>query len=141
MPPQISIQLATISVIVWQNNTYLWVFHNKIYTYTSQMNELMTLRRIIGGNIRLLRKARGWSQEELGERAALSYKFVGEIERGAANPSLDSLLGIANALNVEVAKLFLNQQVVVLTDDDVSSIESALAVLNKVLNTAKTKPY
>ncbi|MBI4680030.1 MAG: helix-turn-helix transcriptional regulator [Nitrospirae bacterium] len=31
-----------------------------------------------------------FTQEELGEKAGLSYKFVGEIERGEVNPSLDS---------------------------------------------------
>ena len=72
------------------------------------------LRRIVGDRIRFLRKKRGWSQEELGEHAALSYKFIGEIERGAVNPSLDTLLSISNALNVEIAKLFSNDQMRVL---------------------------
>jgi len=51
------------------------------------------------------RREKGWSQEELGERADLGYKCVGEVERGTVNPSLDSLEKIANALAIEVAAL------------------------------------
>lgn len=92
------------------------------------------IRRLVGERIRFLRKARGWSQEELGENAALSYKFIGEIERGTVNPSLDTLLGISNALNVEIAKLFSGDQMIVLKEEDISSIQSALDVLNNVLD-------
>ena|ERR1039457_3647689 len=103
------------------------------------MIEFIALRQLVGENIRLLRKARGWSQEDLGEQADLSYKFVGEIERGAVNPSLDSLTRIANALAVEITELFLSEGLIVLTYDDVARIESSLDVLTNVLGTAKTK--
>jgi len=46
------------------------------------------------------------TQEQLGEKAGISYKFIGEVERGAVNPSLDSLVGIAKALRVGVRELF-----------------------------------
>jgi transcriptional regulator with XRE-family HTH domain len=93
-------------------------------------------RQLVGENIRLLRKARGWSQEELGEQADLSYKFIGEIERGAVNPSLDSLAGIASALNIEISKLFLTESHIVISDTGLASARSALSVLNKVLGNA-----
>jgi transcriptional regulator with XRE-family HTH domain len=99
------------------------------------------LRRIVGDRIRFLRKKRCWSQEELGEHASLSYKFIGEIERGAVNPSLDTLLSISNALNVEIAKLFSNDQMRVLKENEISSILSALAVLNNVLGDANVKDF
>lgn len=104
------------------------------------MNEEITpidIRRLVGDRIRFLRKAKGWSQEELGEYAALSYKFIGEIERGTVNPSLDTLLGISNALNVEIAKLFSGDQMIVLNEGDISSVQSALNVLNSVLGNTK----
>lgn len=78
----------------------------------------------------------GWSQEELGEHADLSYKFVGEIERGMVNPSLDSLAGIAIALNVEISELFLRKGLMVLTAAEMEQVESAMTVLQKVLTTA-----
>lgn len=103
------------------------------------MNKPITLRRQVGTNIRVLRKARGWSQEELGERADLSYKFLGEVERGAVNPSLDSLAGIAKALSVPIAELFLNDEVLVLTKGDVSEVATAMDALNRILNTARRR--
>lgn len=99
----------------------------------------MALRRLVGENIRRLRKERGWSQEELGERAALSYKFVGEIERGVVNPSLDSLLNIANALAIKIAKLFLTDRLAILADAEIAEIKSALSVLSRVFASAGGK--
>lgn len=99
----------------------------------------IALRRLVGKHIRLLRKAKGWSQEELGENAALSYKFIGEIERGIVNPSLDTLLGISNALNVELPKLFTGDTLLVLTEDEISSVKTALSTLTNVLAPTKTK--
>lgn len=93
----------------------------------------------MGENIRQLRKERGWSQEELGERATLSYKFVGEIERGMVNPSLDSLLSIANALTIEIAKLFLTERLSVLTSAEIANIQSAMVVLNNIFASAEGK--
>ena len=131
--------IVSIGANISQNSTYLWVFHNKKCTYNSHMNNLIALRQLIGGNIRQLRKSRGWSQEELGEKAELSYKFVGEIERGAVNPSLDSLVGIANALNVEISKLFLTGKLLVLNDAEIAEVKSALAVLTEVLGITGVK--
>ncbi len=97
------------------------------------------IRRLVGDRIRFLRKAKGWSQEELGEYAALSYKFIGEIERGTVNPSLDTLLGISNALQIEIARLFSNDQMYVLTEDETAATQSALDVLNKVFTESRSK--
>ncbi|HEX4350392.1 MAG TPA: helix-turn-helix transcriptional regulator [Verrucomicrobiae bacterium] len=58
-------------------------------------------RRIVGQQIRLHRKQAHLSQEELAEKADLSYKYVGEVERGYENISLDSLIRIAKALKVK----------------------------------------
>ena len=62
-------------------------------------------RRIVGQNIRKFRKRAHLTQEQLGEKAALSYKYVGEIERGYVNVSLDSLVRIAKALKVKIEDL------------------------------------
>lgn len=97
------------------------------------MTKLIALRSRIGRNIRALRKAQGWSQEALGEKADLSYKFVGEIERGLVNPSLDSLMKIADVFKVEVAELFMTERFYVLTDTEITNIKSAMTVLNNIL--------
>jgi transcriptional regulator with XRE-family HTH domain len=56
--------------------------------------------------VRELRKARGFSQEELAHRAGLHYTYVGGIERGERNPALVNIGRIARALKVSLAELF-----------------------------------
>lgn len=63
-------------------------------------------RILLGRRIRAIRKAKGWTQEELGSKADVSYKFIGEIERGLQNPSFDTLVKIADALKIELFELF-----------------------------------
>ncbi len=62
-------------------------------------------RRIVGQKIRAYRKQAGLSQEKLAEKASLSYKYLGEVERGYVNVSLDSLTRIAKALKVRLREL------------------------------------
>lgn len=62
-------------------------------------------RKPVGQHVRARRKQAGLSQEELAERAGLSYKFLGEVERGTENVSLDSLARIAKVLKVKLADL------------------------------------
>ncbi len=59
----------------------------------------------LGTRLRTLRRARGWTQEQLAERAGLSYKFIGEIERGQSNPTLETLVALAQALDLDVVDL------------------------------------
>lgn len=52
----------------------------------------------IGGRIRALRRARGFTLVQLAERAELSHPFLSQLERGRARPSMVSLEKIARAL-------------------------------------------
>jgi len=60
---------------------------------------------LLGRRIRSLRESKGWTQQELGTQADVNYKFVGEIERGQQNPSLNVLVKIASALEVDLPDL------------------------------------
>jgi transcriptional regulator with XRE-family HTH domain len=62
-------------------------------------------RRILGQKIRAYRQRAEMNQEELAEKAALSYKYLGEVERGIVNISLDSMVRIAKALKIQVHDL------------------------------------
>jgi transcriptional regulator with XRE-family HTH domain len=62
-------------------------------------------RRIVGQKIRAYRRQAGLSQEKLAEKASLSYKYLGEVERGCVNVSLDSLTRIVKALKVRLRDL------------------------------------
>lgn len=57
---------------------------------------------LFGRRLRAMRKMRNLTQEELGERAHVSGKFVGLIERGQGNPSLDVLGRLAEGLRVDL---------------------------------------
>jgi transcriptional regulator with XRE-family HTH domain len=63
------------------------------------------LRRL-GARVKLLRRERRLTQEELAERAGLTSKFVGEVERAESNPSAASLARMAGALAVSMGDLF-----------------------------------
>ncbi len=66
----------------------------------------MELAELFGRRLRSLREARGLTQQQLGETAEVSYKYVGAIERGEENPSLRVLASLAGALGVELRDLF-----------------------------------
>jgi transcriptional regulator with XRE-family HTH domain len=55
-----------------------------------------------------LRRERGWTQLELAARADLHRPYVTGIETGNRNPSLDTMVKIANALHVPLFELFRN---------------------------------
>lgn len=62
-------------------------------------------RKQLGNNIRELRTNLGLSQEQLAEKADLHRTYVGAVERGERNVSLDNILAIARALGVSASKL------------------------------------
>ena len=52
------------------------------------------------------RKARGLSQRALAQRAGLDRTYVGSVERGERNVSIDNIERLAEALGIELADLF-----------------------------------
>ena len=66
----------------------------------------MTLKRRVGHRIRLARKRRGLSQEELAERVDRSTEAISSIERGIAPPNFLTLERLARALEVPVREFF-----------------------------------
>ena len=59
----------------------------------------------LGRVIRRLRTERGISQEALAAISGVDRTFMGEIERGEANPSFDVLQRIASGLTVRLSEL------------------------------------
>lgn len=92
-------------------------------------NQIENERLLLGRRIRSLRSIKGWTQEELGRQADLSYKFIGEIERGQQNPSLDTIVKIAAAMKVELLELFRFEQETV----DKIAIENRIGRIMKTL--------
>lgn len=65
----------------------------------------MDLKEVMAINLRRLRHAKEMTQEELAERAGLSARYVGAIERANKSASVSVLGRIADALEVEPAEL------------------------------------
>lgn len=57
-------------------------------------------------HIRKLRKAREWSQEQLAEACGMHWTYIGQVERGERNLTLQSIRSIARALNLKISELF-----------------------------------
>lgn len=62
--------------------------------------------KIIGNNVRFLRKDKSLSQEKLAELIGYSRNYVGMIERAETNPSINTLCNIAKVLDVKPEKIF-----------------------------------
>ena len=65
--------------------------------------------RHLGNKVREARSRLGLSQRQLAKRAGLSSGMLCLIERGEANPSVQSLLGLAEALGLSLASFFDDQ--------------------------------
>jgi len=61
----------------------------------------MRLARTLGLNVRRYRKERGLSQEALADAVDLAVTYVGQIERGLRNPTLDVVERLAKVLDVK----------------------------------------
>ena len=62
-------------------------------------------REIFARNLRKCRRHKGLSQEKLAELSSLHRTYVGAVERGERNISLDNMERLANALGVNLADL------------------------------------
>lgn len=64
-----------------------------------------TLRQVFTANLRAAREAKGLTQEVLARLAGLHRTYVGSVERGRRNISIDNIEKLAGALGVEPADL------------------------------------
>ena len=65
----------------------------------------MDLKEIMAINLRRKRHDQNMTQEELAERAGVSARYVGAIERGDVSASVTVLGQIAEALGIEPGEL------------------------------------
>ena len=66
------------------------------------------LSREIGQRIRNYRTQQKLSQEELAEKCALHPTYIGQVERGEKNATIESISKIAAGLSVSLSTLFEN---------------------------------
>lgn len=67
----------------------------------------MRIQQAFGANVRQLRQAKVWSQDDLAEASGLHRTYISGIERGVRNPTIEIVQVIAGALDVSVAALFV----------------------------------
>jgi len=64
-------------------------------------------RAIVAWNLRRIRVKCGFSQERLAFDAEVDRSYLGGLERGAQNPTVDVLDRIARTLSVQLSELFI----------------------------------
>jgi len=65
----------------------------------------MDLKEVMATNLRRMRHDREMTQEELADRAGLSARYIGAIERADVSASVTVLGQIADALGVQPGEL------------------------------------
>jgi transcriptional regulator with XRE-family HTH domain len=75
----------------------------------AKVREAARLQQIIAANIKRLRIAKGFSQEELAHVCGYHRTYVGMVERGERNISIATLEALAGALGVEPHRLLLKE--------------------------------
>ena len=85
---------------------------------------------LLGAAIRKKRTERGWKIAILADKAGVSEDFIGKIERATDIPSLQTVVAIANALEVSVDSLL---------SDDLSVVDASLC--EEYLNPKRKKLF
>jgi len=71
----------------------------------SKSRQKATEAVMFGEALRRCRTARAWSQEQLAAAAGITLNYVGNLERGEQGPSLNILIKLARALEMDVPTL------------------------------------
>src|SRR5438128_12632167 len=92
---------------------------------TRRLGRMATILKIVGGNIRRMRKSKRLTLEQLAEKAESNPKYLGAVERGEENIGLKKLEQVALALQVEPYELLLPGEDGELTEELIASIKTA----------------
>jgi len=64
------------------------------------------IRKLLGERIRELRKAKGYTQEQLAELVGVEPRHISRVEGGYSSPSIDRLARVSEVLGVPIKDLF-----------------------------------
>lgn len=118
----------------------------KLFTYVKICYGVKKLNlNVVGQNIKYYRNDKHITQEVLAEKTNLSVKYIGHLELGNRNPSLETLIKIANALEISTDLLlfdlvdssykdkncFLNDKISELSKDNQKIIHSVIDAMIK----------
>ncbi len=77
----------------------------KVYNCIMGMKNENIAKRF-GAKLAYVRKSKKVSQIKLAEIVDMNFNYIGQIERGEANVTINTMVRIANALDVDVCELF-----------------------------------
>ena len=106
---------------------------------------------LIGSRVKKYRRRARLTQENLAELTNLTVQHIGNIETGRKSPSIDSLIGIADALGITADLLLLGnleseiavhvcefaELIISLNNDERDAILEATIAIAKALQTRK----
>lgn len=106
----------------------------------------------IGENVKKIRKEKGLTQKELGERLGITQSAIGQFENDKTSPTITTISKIANALDVEIDKImnipmqytyehtYLNQERIKIPDINyIKKREQLLSNFNKLNDLGQNK--
>ena len=76
---------------------------------SSRLADYMDGKQRVGLNLQRMRRSRGFSQEELADRAKLHQTYISGIERGLRNPTVMVIDKLADALDTDPGDLVTRQ--------------------------------
>jgi len=93
--------------VLYAHNT-TWIILCQLSTIMYDMSIIVDeIDKKVGMNIRLERTKKSISQEGLADMAGIARSTMGIVERGEQSPSLQTIAKVANALNIDIYKLFI----------------------------------
>lgn len=84
----------------------------------------------VGESLKTYRKQKGFTQVELAKRAGISRSYLADVEAGRYNPSLDTLMAVAKALNIETSLLISPETIVLRREDE--AMKGLLLILKAI---------
>jgi len=85
------------------------------------MRQRATIQSRFGQRVRALRKAADLTQQQFAKRASMDWKYVGAVERGERNVTLELVQRIADAFKMEPVQLFLFEEEAALPPERVTA--------------------
>jgi len=92
---------------------------------------MSSLAKTIGERIRNHRNREGLNQEQLAERCGLHATYIGQIERGEKNATIESVGKIVKGLNISFETLFEKIQAGELKNNVATKCYALIDVLNE----------
>ena len=95
--------------------------------------------KIIKANIRYYRTQSNMTQEDLAEKAQVSWSYLSAIESGSKYPSLKFIMKMARALDVELFQMFREREDGKIRYKDISSINTSLEKIAEKVETLESR--